>query len=248
MSQNAHFTGEKLLDLLRVKPGDFADHVIAPGPRDRLNILLEMIERPDKLFDIFGNIAYTGEYRGTKVSVCSGGMYAPEAAIGTEIFCAAGVKNIIRTGSAGAVGEGVGIGDIVIATGCLRGDGVTSNYVPDGYASVADHAVVLALAEAAESLGIGCQLGHLATTDAMLRETPEFVARLQDANILAIDMATSPVLCISHINKRRAGCIVAISDDLKTGELGFMSPGYYDAEMNILRIALEAVKRLDGNR
>jgi hypothetical protein len=42
----------------------------------------------------------------------------------------------------------------------------------------------------------------------------------------------------------KAASISAVSDNLITGELGFMNPAYYEAEMKVVMICLEAVKAL----
>ena len=43
-----------------------------------------------------------------------------------------------------------------------------------------------------------------------------------------------------------AGSISAVSDNVITGEMGFMNPKYYDAEASVIKVCLEAVKILDG--
>src|SRR3989339_270468 len=44
----------------------------------------------------------------------------------------------------------------------------------------------------------------------------------------------------------KAGSILAVSDNVITGEMGFMNPLYYMAETKLIEIALETVKRLEG--
>jgi len=57
---------------------------------------------------------------------------------------------------------------------------------------------------------------------------------------------SSTLLTICQTYKIKAGSILAVSDNVVTGEMGFMNPLYYMAEGNLIKIALEAVKKWKG--
>ena len=61
-----------------------------------------------------------------------------------------------------------------------------------------------------------------------------------------MDMVSSTLLTIAQLNNIKAGSVLAISDNVITGEMGFMNPLYYMAEANLINIALETVKKLEG--
>jgi hypothetical protein len=46
------------------------------------------------------------------------------------------------------------------------------------------------------------------------------------------------------LNKVKAASISAVSDNLITGELGFINPDYYEAEARVVKVCLDAVKKL----
>jgi DeoD family purine-nucleoside phosphorylase len=242
--KNVHLTAADFLEMLHIDPNTFGKYVITPGQRERLQYLQEFIEEPQRLFDVYGYEAYSGMFNGKKVTACNGGMYAPEAAIATEIFCAAGAEYVIRTGSCGGISKDVEIGDIIIATGAIRGEGTTPYYVPEGYPAIADFGITGALIKAAEKLGVKYHTGLVWTTDAMLRETKELVEKMSGLGVKAVDMVTSSMLVVSQLYQRKAGVVLAVSDNLVKGEMGFMDERYYTAERNIIHIALEAVKAL----
>ena len=77
-----------------------------------------------------------GEYRGQRVLVMSTGIGAPSAGIGVEDLKNVGIKKIIRVGSAGAMQAGIGLGQLIIAEGVVRDDGLTKQYVPAMYPAV----------------------------------------------------------------------------------------------------------------
>jgi len=53
-------------------------------------------------------------------------------------MCNAGIKNIIRIGTCGALDENIKVGDIIIVDKVIRGDGVTPYYVDKNFQTVAD--------------------------------------------------------------------------------------------------------------
>jgi purine-nucleoside phosphorylase len=95
-------------------------------------------------------------------------------------------------------------------------------------------------------MGLTIHRGKAWTTDALLRETREIVEAKRKEGARAVDMVSATLLTIAQTYNIKAGSILAVSDNVITGEMGFMNPLYYMAESNILKIALEAVKKLEG--
>lgn len=246
MKKEVHVSARDLMAMVRMEPGRVGTYTIVPGPRERLQSIVEKLEHPAEDFSYLEHTMYTGFYKGTKVTAVNGGLYSPPGAVITEIVCAAGTGHIIRTGSCGALAEDIAIGDLIIVTGALRGEGTTPYYVPDNFSTVADVRVTAALMKAAEMLGVTCHLGLAWTTDALLRETRERVEAMRVLKVKAVDMVSSSILTVAQLYEVAAGSILTVSDNLITGELGFMSPRYYETEAKMIDIALEAVTILEG--
>jgi uridine phosphorylase len=187
---------------------------------------------------------YTGTLDGKRVTVGNGGRYAPDTAITTEILCGAGAQALIRVGSCGSLQEHVKIGDLIIVTGALRGEGTSPYYVANNFSTVAHPQIVDALKRAAQSLQVRFHLGWIFTTDALFQETPELIAQLTQQNVLSIDMVTSIFLTIAQVRKKRAGAILAVSDECLYGKFGFRDPLFLAAEEKIIAVAREALKYL----
>ena len=92
-----------------------------------------------------------GALDGKRITVGNGGRYAPDTAITTEILCGGGANNLIRVGSCGSLQENVQIGDLVIVTGALRGEGTSRYYVPENFSTVARSEIINALKRATDS-------------------------------------------------------------------------------------------------
>jgi uridine phosphorylase len=245
MRKDIHLTGRELLEMVQAKPGDLGKYAIIPGPAERAQAILKKLKDPIRNFSFLEYQLYTGYLDGVRVTVGNGGRYSADSAIIAEIACCAGVEYIIRAGSCGALSEEIDIGDIVFATGVVRGDGVTPYYVPQNFSTVADIEVTSALIEAAKRVGIKYHAGLVWTTDALLRETRERVEEMRRLSVKAVDMVSASLLTIAQLQGVKAGCILTVSDNVVTGELGFASLRYFDAEEKMIDIALEAIRILE---
>ena len=246
MKKAVHLSAGELLEMVRLEPGRVGSYTIIPGPLERLQSVLEKLENSAHDFSYMEHTMYTGFYQGTKVTTVNGGLYSPQGAIVAEMVCAAGTRHILRTGSCGALREDISIGDLIIVTGAVRGEGTTPYYVPGNFSTVADVRVTSALMKAAETMGIKCHRGLVWTTDALLKETRDRVEEMRRLTVKAVDMVSSSLLTVAQLYEVAAGAILAVSDNLITGELGFMSPRYYETEAAMIDIALKAITILEG--
>ena len=246
MQKEVHLTGKDLTQMVQLRPEDVGKYAIVPGPRDRLDVLLKKLENPVKNFSFMEYTMYTGAFQGIKITAMNGGRFSTDTSITSEVMCNAQIKNIIRIGTCGALDENIKVGDLVIVDKVIRGDGVTPYYVDKNFQTVADKKIADTLFEVAKGLNLNVHRGIVWTTDALLRETREIVEAKRKEGAIAVDMVSSTLLTIAQTYQVKAGSILAVSDNVITGEMGFMNPMYYMAESNLITIALETVKKLEG--
>ncbi len=246
MQRDIHMSGKDMVEMLMIRPGDLGKYAIITGPAERRDAILKFLKNPIKNFSFFEYAMFTGDLDGIKVSVENGGRFSADSAIAAEVACEGGVKYIIRAGSCGGLNEDIQVGEVVIATDVVRGDGVTPYYVGDDFKTRADEKVVNALKKACDKLKVPYKVGAVWTTDALLRETREVVEKFRSKGAIAVDMVTSSLLTIAQLKKVAAGSILAVSDNVITGEMGFINPKYYDALSNIVKVSLEEVRILEG--
>jgi uridine phosphorylase len=244
MRKEPHFTPEKLLSLLGLQADSVAPFALIPGPKERSQMILEALQNPTKSFSFLDYEMHTGSHNGIKVTVGNGGRYAPDTAITTEILCAGGVGSLIRIGSCGSLQEEIKIGDLIIVTGALRGEGTTSYYVPKNFSTVSHPEIVCALTEAANSLQVRYHVGRVYTTDALFQETPDLIEELSQQGISAIDIVTSAFLTIAQVRHKKAGAILAVSDECLHAKMGFRDPIFLKAEAKMVEVALKAIHLL----
>jgi len=189
---------------------------------------------------------YSGTFQGIKITAMNGGRFSTDTSITTEVMCNAGIQNIIRIGTCGALDENIKVGDLIVVDKVIRGDGVTPYYVDKSFQTLADKKIADTLYEIGMGMGLTIHRGTTWTTDALLRETKEIVEAKRKEDAIAVDMVSSALLTIAQVHNVKAGSILAVSDNVITGEMGFMNPMYYMAETNLINIALETVKKLEG--
>lgn len=248
MKRDIHLTGKDLMGMVQLRPQDVGKYAIVPGPKERADNLIKRLKNPIKNFAFMEYTMHTGEYDGTKVTAINGGRFSPDTAITTEILCNAQVKSAIRIGSCGALRDDINIGDIIVIDNALRGDGVTPYYVDKNFKTESDKKLTDALEEVTKLTGLKVHRGKIWTTDALLKETREVVQGAIDQGAIAVDMVTSTFLTICQLYKIPATAIVAVSDNIITGDMGFIAPSYYMAESALIKISLDLVDKLEGRK
>jgi uridine phosphorylase len=233
-----------MLSLLGLKQDSLGPYALIRGPKERSQMLLGSLDKPEKNFTFLDYEMHTGTLEGKRVTVGNGGRYAPDTAMTTEILCAAGAESLIRIGSCGSLQDHVKIGDLVIVTGAIRGEGTTTYYVPKSFSTVAHSQIISALRQAAENLRIRYHLGWIFTTDALFQETPALIQELNEQKVSSIDMVTSTFLTITQLRNKRAGAILAVSDECLSGKFGFRDPLFLAAEEKMVDVAQKALRYL----
>jgi uridine phosphorylase len=246
MQKNIHLTGQDLMGMVQLRPQDIGKYALVPGPKERLDAIVKKLENPVKNFTFMEYSMYTGMYQGVKITSINGGRFSADTGITTEILCSAQAATMVRLGSCGALREDIKVGDLIVAEGAVRGDGVTPYYVDEKFNTVADKKLTDSMENAARASGLTVHRGKVWSTDAILRETREVVNAAVDKGAIAVDMVTATFLTICQVHKIPATVILAVSDNVMTGEMGFMNPSYYMAETAMINIALELVKKLEG--
>jgi len=241
MQREVHLSPQDLLRSMQFKEGDFARVAVLSGQPQRVSMAFEKLENPVRNFSAFGYTFWTGLYKEVRVTVGHGGLYAPDAALVTELLCTGGVDYLIRLGSCGVMREDIKIGDYVLAEGAIRGDGVTRYYVDDAFVPYADKVMSDKLKEGFKKVN----RGMVWTTDAILKETKEFVNDAISRGAIAVDMVTSPFLTIAQIYKKKAAAILVVSDNLITGEVGFGNIKVFDAEKRMIDRAFDLIGAID---
>ena len=110
--------------------------------------------------------SYSGTYKGAKITVVSGGSGSPEMELILYDFMEyTDASTFLRVGGSGGIGDDVCPGDVVIASGVAREEGMTKAYVPAAYPAASHYEVVAAMVQAAETLKAPYHVGVTLSVD-----------------------------------------------------------------------------------
>ena len=135
---------------VRLKPGDVGRYVLLPGDPGRCEQIASYLDGARLVARNREYCTYTGTLLGEKVSVTSTGIGGPSTAIAVEELVKVGADTFIRVGTCGGMNEKVIPGEVVVASGAIRAEGTSREYLPIEFPAVPDHQVVNALERAAQ--------------------------------------------------------------------------------------------------
>jgi len=227
-------------------------YAILPGDPGRVEKIASFLENPRFHCQNREYTTWLGELAGKTVMVMSTGMGGPSTAIGLEELYKTGVRNFIRVGTCGGMALPVTGGDIVIATGSIRMEGTTREYVPLEFPAVANLEITNALVEAAKNLKQNWHTGIVHCKDSFYgQHSPErmpvacelkakWEAWLK-AGCLASEMESAALFIVSQFLGARAGCVLNVVWNQEREKAGMSNPKCHDTEAAI-KTAVEAVK------
>jgi uridine phosphorylase len=184
-----------------------------------------LAERLDGARQVAANreyVSWSGELEGAVVTVTSTGIGCPSAAIAVEELHACGADTFVRVGTAGGLQPDVGVGDLVVASGAVRDEGTSRQYVPIEFPALAEPAVTQALRDGAAALGATCHVGVVHSKDSFYGErealrmpvAEELEARWRAwtrAGALCTEMEAAAIFVCSSVLRARAGGIMLVA-------------------------------------
>jgi uridine phosphorylase len=246
------------------RPGDVASHVFLCGDPARVERISAGWKEARETCSVREYRIVTGELSGLRVSAASTGIGAPSTAILLEELVKLGATTFVRVGNSGGLAAELDLGDLVVTTGAVRDDGTSRSYVTPEYPAVADHRIVSALLEAAESRGVPCHAGITWSLDAFYARNAvlaedgslgsmsvggywtstmeQRIRDLQAAHVLNCEMEAGALLTLAGLFGVRAGCICVVSD-----RTPWPGPAAIDLDRNMHRcieVASEAMLRI----
>lgn len=225
---------------VRAQPGDVAPTVLLVGDPGRAVRTAEFLEGARCYNEFRGLLGFTGEYRGSPISVQTTMMGSPSAAIVCEEMAMLGARTLIRLGTCGALQPHMRATDLVIATAACPLEGTTRAYMDgDAYAPAATFRVVRALVEAANAVGVAHHVGVIATEDALYAVREDWAARWQARGVLAQEMEASAIFTVAALRGLEAGCVAVASNAAGEHER-LPDDGLQPAIDAMIRVALDA--------
>ena len=213
-----NFNDEQLYHIA-LKPTDGAAYAVITGDPGRVESIARLLDDPAFVSQKREYTTWAGTLAGERVLVTSHGIGGPSTAICVEELARIGVKTVIRVGTCGGMAKQVCGGDLVVATGAIRAEGTSREYLPIEFPAVADLAVSNALVQAAIAAGYTVHAGVVHCKDSFYgQHSPEsspVFYELQNkweswlrGGCLASEMESSALYTVAASLGLRAGCVL----------------------------------------
>lgn len=242
---------------INLGPGDVAPFIIIVGDQNRAektSKFLENIRLQRKSREFW---SFTGEYKGTPVTILSTGIGTDNVEIAfIELLQTISNPTIIRVGSCGALQKKIGLGELVISTGAVRLENTSLFFVDEGYPAVAHYETILALSQACEEIETKYHQGLTASGSgfygAQGRNLPGFPLRfpdlqekLSERNVYNFEMESSTLFTLGNLQGIRTGTICAVYANRFSNKFITMEQKQ-NAEKNCIIAGLEACRILSN--
>jgi DeoD family purine-nucleoside phosphorylase len=194
-----------------------AERVLLPGDPARALLLAESLLDGAKMFNHHRGLwGYTGlAADGAPLTIQSTGMGGPSAAIVIYELIDLGARRLLRIGTCGALQEGLGLGDLVVATETIAADG-TSRALGAGERVRATPDLLAAVSAAADPADRGTPAhavhrGPIVTTD-VFYDRRGLEHEWSAAGVLAVEMEAATLFALAAIREVEAAALLVVSD------------------------------------
>ncbi len=230
--------------------GDFAKTVIMPGDPLRAKYIAENFLEDYRLINsVRGMFAYTGNYKGKKVSVMSHGMGMPSIGIYSyELYRIYDVENIIRIGSCGAYKPEMKLFDIVLSSSVFS----ESNYAltlnnEDCHIAYPSNYLNDTILATAHENNIPVTVGNTICTDCFdvyMTNINKFFERIPEGfNPVAAEMEAFALFYNAKLLNKNACCLMSVVDSKYISEVA--TPEERQSGLNnMIKLALDASLKL----
>lgn len=240
---------------IQCQESDIGKYVLLPGDPGRVAEITKGLDNAKRVASNREYVTYTGTLDGVKVSVTSTGIGGPSAAIALEELVKLGAHTFIRVGTCGGIDSSLEPGSLIIATGAIRKEGTTSEYIPIEFPAVANFELLNALNDAAHKLNHKSYLGIVESKDSYYgQHDPEKMpnaailkqkwAAWKAGGALASEMETAALYIISTIRRVRCGSILLLIRNREKENLENTPPIISEDNTNLLETAIAGMREI----
>lgn len=183
------------------------------------------------------------------ITIINFGMGSANAATIMDLLSAIDPKAALFLGKCGGLKKKNQVGDLILPIAGIRGEGASSDYMPDEVPALPAFALQKAISTTIREHELDYWTGTVFTTNRRVWEhDEEFKKYLNQIRAMAIDMETATIFTVAFVNEIPAGALLLVSDipmipeGVKTDESDKkVTAQYVD---NHLRIGIDSLKQL----
>lgn len=235
--------GEALIHPLR-EPGEEAvtPTVILTFTQPDYQALCRLARAQAPPSQLWGCAYRPGSWEGVSLTVVAPALGAPFAAMVLEKLIALGARRVLALGWCGSVAPEVRIGELVLPTRAIPGDGTSPHYGRENGEIIPHRGLYELLAAGLESVGAPWHAGSIWSTDAFYRETRGLIQSCQAQGVLGIDLELAALFAVGRFRGVAAAALLVVSDELFTyiWQPAKGSEPFRRARQTALRLVLDA--------
>lgn len=243
---------------INLSKDDTAKYAILPGDPGRVEKIAAFLDNPKEVSFNREYKTYEGYIDGVKVLVVSTGIGGPSTAICVEELSKIGVDTFIRVGTCGGMQLNVNPGDLIIASGAIRMEGTSKEYLPIEFPAVADFEVTSALSQAAKKLNFPHHIGVVQAKDSFYSQhNPDSMGVSDElkskwnawikGGCLASEMESAALYIVSAVRNLRAGSIFNCVWNQEQAGHGMPQDNMSTDTSSAIKTAVEALRILINN-
>lgn len=231
---------------IKAKVNDFAKVVLMPGDPLRAKWIAEnFLENVQQVNNIRGMLAFTGTYKGKKISVMGHGMGIPSIGIYSyELYKFFNVDTIIRIGSAGSYKKEVNVGSVALVKEAISESTYASllNIKVDNNLLYPSHEINKIIEETSKELKINLLNIRAHSSDVFygVRSVDEIVKK---TNAELVEMESFALFANAKLLNKKAACLLTCSDSLVTHE-SMSAEDRQTKFIDMVKLALESAIKL----
>ena len=225
---------------------DIAKVVLMPGDPLRAKFIAENFMDNYKVVNsVRGMLAYTGEYKGKRITVMGHGMGIPSVGIYSyELFKFYDVDAIIRIGSCGSYKKDVKVLDVLLvdnayseSTYALVQSGFTGNMTKSS------DALNEKIKETAKEMNLDVRFSNIHSSDVFYSDTTNIEELTEKYGCSAVEMESFGLFHNANVLNKKAACILTVSDSL-VEKAQLTADERRTSMTNMIKLALESTLKM----
>ncbi len=204
---------------LGVADGQIAKKVLLLSDPRQVPVYAAYLDNAEKVAEHREYVTYTGSFEGIGLSIMSCGFGCMPMAIAVEELKHLGVEEIIKIDCCPAIGTELRPGMLCAASGAVRGEYASREYIDVSYPAVSDMSLMRRLLRSGVE-----HVGLFRSHDVTSLETPRTeagrkkLAYWESLGVQVIDGESSAMLVIASVLKLKAASLALISENYSSGE------------------------------
>ena len=193
--------------------------IITPDPL-MIPFYAKFLENAQMMGDYREYVTYTGSYKGKPLSIMSCGFGCMPVAIAIEELHHLDVKQIIRIGENPAIQPHIEVGELCLASGSVRSEGNSKEYIDISYPAIADMDLLFKLLERKKDLRVSIFRTH----DVEYLDSPygpdgmERIKKWTNLGVDIFDGETSSMYITSSCIRNKVASLALVHENYLTGE------------------------------